>query len=569
MIRFLRGYLPEYRHYTIRLLLALLGMVLIAGSTAAIAWLMKPLLDEILIERDLTTLYTLPLWVVLAYLIKGGSSYLQIYQMSHIGQDIVRKVRDRLFSHLLTLDIPFFHHHHSGELLSRVTNDINRIQNAVSINLATLVRDSLTATALIGVVIYQSPLLAFFVLVVIPTAYFPVSMIARRLKRISHTVQERNADLTTHLNESFGNIEAIKAYSSERYEQRKFAETNRDFFWINLKAVKYTSLVIPVMEFFAALSAAAVIYIGGRQVIDGSLTAGAFFSFLTALLMSLDPLRRVSSTYSQFQDAIAAQERIDQLLQLPPEHDPGGNALSQCQRLSFQRVSLHYDGEQALSDIDLEAHQGEIIGLIGSSGSGKSSTVNLLLRFFEPTSGEIRINGEPLQRYQLAALRNQIAMVTQQIHIFNDTIAANVAYGEEIDTARVDLALQQANLADYVATLPAGVETPLQESGTNLSGGQRQRIAIARALYRNPSILIFDEATSALDNQSEAAITHTIHTLCKNRITIIIAHRLSSVAGVDRLYLFDRGEVVCSGTTAELQQHCASFRALQGGTDAI
>ena len=562
MFTLIQAYLPEYRHYRGKLLLALIAMVMVAGSSAAIAWMIKPLLDNIFVNKNVALLYTLPLFIVLAYAAKGGGSYVQTYAMSYVGQDIVRKVRDRLLEHLLALDLFFFHRYHSGELISRITNDINRIQGAVSSNLATLVRESLTAAGLISVVIYQSPTLSFITLVVIPAAFYPVKLISGKLKHISHTAQERNAELTSGLSEMFANVEAIKAYHTEDFESRRFAGANEACFKVNMRSVRTSGLVIPIMELFASFSAAAVIAIGGKQVIDGSLTVGAFFSFMTALFMSIDPIRRLSQTYAQFQDAVAAHERIQDLLALRPEVKSGAQELGEVGEIVFEQASLAYGDKVALHGVSLTAKRGEVIALVGGSGGGKSSIANLLLRFFDATEGTVSVNGEDIRRFSLQSVRARMAIVTQRVHIFNDSVAANVAYGAEIDEARVVEALQKANIWQHIQTMPDGIQTKLNEAGTNLSGGQRQRIAIARALYRRPSVLILDEATSALDNQSEAAIMETVRGLAPDIVTLIIAHRLKSVEMADRIYLIQEGQVVCQGSKDELMRECIHFQEL-------
>ncbi len=562
MFTLIRCYWPEYRRYRNKLLLALLAMVMVAGASGATAWMMKPLLDEILINKNTTMLTALPFFIMLAFLIKGVGTYVQQYTMSFVGQDIVRQVRDRLLRHLLHLDLDFFHRNHSGELISRVTNDIGRIQSAVSSDLATLVREAMSAVVLIGVVIYQSPSLAFITLVVIPAAYFPVELITRRLRKISHTTQARSATLSANLSEMFSNIEAIKAYHTESFEADHFARTNHSVFESSMKSVRIGGLVVPVMELFSSISGAIVIGLGGKAVIDGDLSAGAFFAFMTALFMAVDPIRRLTQTYAQFQDAIAAHERIQGMLTLTPEVRNGDVELRDVTSLSLHQTSLTYGGKTALCEVDLDAHKGEVIALVGGSGGGKSSVASLLLRFYDASAGEVVLNGQDIRTYSFTSVRAQIAIVTQRVHIFNDSIAANVAYGADVDEARVMDALKKANLWEHVASLPAGIHTHLNEAGTNLSGGQRQRIAIARALFRAPSVLILDEATSALDNQSEAAILETIRALAPEVITIIIAHRLKSVEIADRIYLIQNGQVVCHGKQAELMHDCTQFQEL-------
>lgn len=562
MLALIRAYLPEYRHYRGKLLLSLVAMLMVAGASAAIAWMIKPLLDDIFINKNAQLLHVLPLFIVVAFLAKGAGTYVQNYTVSYVGQDIVRKVRDRLLANLLALDLAFFHRYHSGELISRVTGDIGRIQGAVSASLATLVRESLTAAALIGVVIYQSPALSFITLVVIPAAFYPVSLISRRLKRISHTAQARNATLTANLSEMFANVEAIKAYHTEGFEAARFAQINKACCDINIKTVRIGGLVVPVMELFASVSAAVVIAVGGKQVIDGSLTVGAFFSFMTALFMAVDPMRRLSQTYTQFQDAVAAHERIQAMLALKPEVKGGEARLEDVATIAFERVSLAYGDEEALQDVSLAAQKGEVIALVGGSGGGKSSIAGLLLRFFDASAGTVLLNGRDIRGYSLTSVRERIAIVTQRVHIFNDSIAANVAYGAAVDEARVIAALRKANIWEHVAKLPEGIRTLLNEAGTNLSGGQRQRIAIARALYRDPRVLILDEATSALDNQSEAAVLETIRAIAPEIVTIVIAHRLKSVEIADRIYLVQGGRVLCQGSKAELMRDCVHFREL-------
>ncbi len=562
MFELIRAYWPEYHNYRNKLLVALVAMLMVAGASASIAWMIKPLLDEILVNKNASMLYLLPVLIVLAYLVKGVGAYVQQNVMGFVGQDIVRKVRDRLLSHLLHLDLAFFYRYHSGELISRVTGDIGRIQNAVSTSVATLVRETMTAIALIGVVIYQSPSLAFISLVVIPAAYVPVNLISRRLRRISHTAQARNAALSANLSEMFANVEAIKAYHTEAFEADRFALANQACLDISMKSIRIAGLVVPVMELFSSFTGAAVIAVGGKQVIDGDLTVGAFFSFMTALFMAVDPIRRLSQTYTQFQDAVAAHERIQFMMALDPEVRSGDAELMDVSEIAFDEASLAYGDKEALREVSLTAKKGEVVALVGGSGGGKSSIASLLLRFFDASAGVVSLNGQDIRNYSLTSVRKRIAIVTQQVHIFNDSIAANVAYGAVIDEARVTLALQKANLWQHVAALPEGIHTVLNEAGTNLSGGQRQRIAIARALFRDPRVLILDEATSALDNQSEAAILETVRALAPDIITIVIAHRLKSVEMADRIYLIQDGKVVCQGGQAELMRDCVQFREL-------
>ena len=560
MIDFIKSYAHEYKNYTSKIVIALIAMIIVAGSSAMIAYMIKPLLDEIFVQKNSQLLYILPALVILAFILKGGGSFLQSYMMGFVGQDIVRKTRDRILEKMLELDISFFYKYHSGELLSRVSNDVSRIQNAVSSSIATITRESLTAVALISVVIYQSPTLAFFTLIVIPASYYPVMILSKKLKKISHKAQEKNSDLTTILNEIFSNIEAIKSFGSEKIEVQKFSNFNKSFFELNIKSLKTGETVVPVMELFAAISAAAVILIGGQQVINGTMSVGSFFSFMTALFMAVDPIRRISVTYSQFQDAIAANERIKFILNQTSQIVPGDKKLNNINSIKIQNALLMFDDITALNNVCFEAQKGQIIALAGQSGGGKSSLVNLILRFYDTNSGEVFINNLNIKDYCLSSLRSKIAVVSQRIYIFNNTVAANVSYGhEDFEEGKVIEALKKANIYDYISSLPQGIYTVLNESGTNLSGGQKQRIAIARALYKQPDVLIFDEATSALDDESEVAISNTIRNISKEIITIIIAHRPKSLEIADFIYLFDSGKIICEGTREYVTNNCTKF----------
>lgn len=562
MIEFIKSYAKEYKNYKSQIALALIAMLIVAGSSASIAYMIKPLLDEIFVQKNSQLLYILPAIVILAFFAKGAGSYIQSYFMSYIGQDIVRKTRDRLLDHILHLDLTFFHSHHSGELLSRMTNDVARIQGAVSTSIATITRETMTAIALISIVIYQSPTLAFFTLIVIPASYYPVMILSKKLKKISHKAQEKNSDLTSKLNEIFANIEVIKASNAQNVESKKFSDFNKSFFDINMKSVKTSEMVVPVMELFASISAAAVILIGGAQVISGEMSVGSFFSFMTALFMAVDPIRRVSVTYSQFQDAIAANERINSIFNLLADVKSGDKNISNISNINLSNVSLRFGDTKALNKVNIELQKGVITAFAGSSGGGKSSVANLILRFFDPSEGEVVFNNENIKNFSLKSIRDKISIVTQRVYIFNDTIAQNVSYGSDFDEEKIKKALQKANILEFVLSLPEGLNTVLNESGTNLSGGQKQRIAIARALYKNPDVLIFDEATSALDNESEEAITKTIKEISKEAVTIIIAHRYKSLEIADQIYLFKNGHIECNGTKEALAENCEYFKKL-------
>ena len=564
MLKFLKEYFPYYKHYKIKFFLAFIGMLLVSISTAATAYLVKPVLDKIFIQKNETMLYILPVAIILAYFLKGIGAVLQQYYISYIGEDIVRKIRDKFLLHILNLDLDFFKKTHSGELVSRIINDINRIQSAIANQFATLIRDILMAVFLLGVVIYQNPKLALFALVILPFIIYPVNIISKKLKTLSKQAQMQTVKLNKHLSEIFKNVETIKAYNAKDIEINNFKKHNLKYLKINLKTVRTQALLIPLLETLSATIAAIVIIIGGKEVIDGEMSVGAFFSFMTALFMLTDPIRRISSTYSKMQDAIAANERLKEIFGIEANVKNGNKNIDEIKEIEFKNASLKYGNEYALKNISFKAKKPKIIGLVGDSGGGKSSFVSLIERFYDVSEGEILVNNKNIKNYDINSLRDKISYIPQNIHIFNDTIAANIAYGKEIDEDKIKKALKEANLLEFVENLENGIYTILQENGSNLSGGQKQRIAISRALYNNPDILILDEATSALDNKSEAVIMETIHNL-NDKLVFIVAHRLSTIENVDEILVFKKGKIVCKGKKEELLKSCEEFRKLYKG----
>jgi len=561
--QFIRQYVPYYKNYKRQFVFAIIGMIMVSAGTAGTAYVIKPVLDEIFINKDETMLQILPLAVIFLYSLKGFGQYIQTYYVSFIGSDIIRIVRDKFLSHILTQNLKFFNQKHGGELVSRVTNDINAIQSGVSSYIATILLEFFTVIALIGVVIYQSPKLAFYGLIVLPIIIYPLSLLAKKMKKLSHKTQEKVSSLTSILNEIFNNIELIIASNSQKTRSNGFENTNKEYFKLNMKSVKTNALVSPFMEIIGSIAAAIVIMFGGMEVINGNLSVGAFFSFMTALFMLYTPIKRLSSVYNSFQKSIAANERINDIFAASSDIESGTKVLDgQINSIYFKHISLKYDEQIALKDINIEINKGEKIALVGDSGGGKSSLVNLLLRFYDPFEGEITFNNTNINQLSLHSLRNSISIVTQRIYIFNDTIANNIAFGAELDEERVKFVLKQAHALNFVEELPEGIHTELDEFGSNLSGGQRQRIAIARALYKNPQILIFDEATSALDNESEALITKVLDEISQNRITFVIAHRLSTIKNADKILVFKNGKIICEGDEQSLLANCNEYKRL-------
>ena len=563
MLDFLKSYSGYYKDYKKHFLIVFAGLVMTSAATSAIAYLIKPVLDEIFIKKDTAMLATLPAVLVAVYFAKSLGSFLEAYYISFIGKDIVRRVRDSLLSSIMEADIAFFVKARSGELISRLTNDIGRIQSAVSSYLATMIKEGLTAVGLIGMVIYQSPKLAFIGLVVLPIAFYPLTLLANRMRKLSKKSQEINSDITAHLSEIFNNIEMIKAGCTESYEAKRFMSHTANSLKIDMKSVKTAEAVNPLMETLGAVAAAVVIYVGGSEVMEGRLSVGEFFSFLTALFLLYTPVRQLSSVFNKFQDAIAANNRIKELFEIKPTIIGGGKEVPKNpSTIELKNISLSYGDKTALNNVSVAFHKGQTTALVGQSGGGKSSLVSLILRFYEQSGGEILIDGERIEGYGLASLRGSISVVSQRVYILNDTVAANVAYGEEIDEKKVKEALKAAHAYAFVKHLPQGIHTVLDEFGANLSGGQRQRIAIARALYKNPTILIMDEATSALDNDSENEIIKTTAEIAKDKIVILVAHRPSTLKAASKIAVFKDGEIVGYGSEEELLSGCDEFARL-------
>ncbi len=560
-----RRYKPYFKDYKFQFFLVLIGIILTVSATAGLAHVMQPMMDDMFIKREEAMLTLIPLAVIAIYVVKSVGRYLQSASMAFIGQHIIARLRERLLEKVLHMDMQFLYINRSGELISRLTADIERVKYFVSNMLPELIRDFLTVVVLIGYVIYLNPKLAAYALIVLPLIVYPLMVIAKRLKKYAHRSQERNADVIARLTEVFNNSEIIKANATERFEMNRFSLENWKFFKVIMKALYASEAVPPLLEIIASLGIASVIFVGGHDVINGEMTVGEFTAFLTAVGLMLDPARRIGIIYSKVQDAIAATERIFSILDREADIKDGVVELvDDIHRIEFKNVRLNYGDKTALHGINVSIQEGQNIALVGDSGGGKSSLINLLLRFYDPNEGAVLINGRPITDYTQQSLRHHISLVSQRVYIFQDTLAANVAYGQEIDEARVMEALRLSDAEDFVASLPDGMHTMMEEFGANLSGGQRQRIAIARTIYKHASLLLLDEATSALDNESEKRIQKALEEYTKDKLTITIAHRLSTSEHADRIYVFKEGRIVASGTHNELLEHSEEYQKLAG-----
>lgn len=560
-----KRYFPYLKEYKLEYLIVFIGIILTVSATTATAHIMKYVTDEMLIAKKEEMLVIIPLALIGIYIVKSVGRYIQSVFTKHIGMHMVSRFRELLLEKIIRLDMIFLYLNRSGELISRVTNDINRIQYFVSNMLPELLRESLIAISLVGYVIYLNPTLAFYSLIVVPLIIYPLILIAKKLKKYSHRSQAKNADVVTRLTEVFNNSEIIKANATEAFEVKRFSEQNWQFFKINMKAVYVGDIVSPMMEIIGASGLAAVIFVGGREVIEGRMTPGDLTAFLTAVGLVFQPVRRIGTIFAKIQDATAASERVFEVLDTPSRIVDGTKLLTQdIHEIRFENVRLKYEGYNILDGINFEIHAGENIALVGDSGGGKSTFINMLLRFYDPDEGGVYVNGTNIKEFTNDSYKHHISLVSQRIYIFQDSLAANVAYGQEIDEQRVYEALKLADALSFVEELEDGMYTKMEEFGANLSGGQRQRIAIARAIYKHASLLLFDEATSALDNESEKRIQQALQEYTKDKITITIAHRLSTIEHADKIIVLQKGRIMACGTHNELLESSEIYKKLAG-----
>ncbi|MGZ5207660.1 MAG: ABC transporter ATP-binding protein [Sulfuricurvum sp.] len=558
-----RRYWPYIQNFKLHYFWVLIGIILTVSATSGTAYIMKPMIDNMFIQKDSSMLIWIPLGLIGIYIIKSAGRYIQSVNTNYIGLHIITQLRTVLLRKILFMDMSYIHTNRSGEMISRITNDIGRVQYFVSNMLPEFIRETLTVAALIGYVIYLNATLAFYAFIVLPVLVFPLMQITRRLKKLSRTSQEKNADIVSRLTEVFNNTEIIKLNATENYELDRFEEENWHFFKINMKAVYTNELVSPLLEIIASVGLALVIYMGGKEVIGSQMTPGEFFSFFTAVGLAFQPARGVGIIYAKMQDALAASERVFTLLDLSNNVHDGKVVLEEpIKSIHFADVSLHYGDKIVLRDINLEIHERQTIALVGDSGGGKSTLVNAIVRFYDTSRGKIFINAIPITELTQHSLRDHIAVVSQRVYIFQDTLAANVAYGHEVDEKRVFEALKSADALEFVQSLSEGIYTLMEEAGSNLSGGQRQRIAIARAIYKKASVLILDEATSALDNETERRIQNALKEYTKDKITILIAHRLTTVEHADTILVLKHGEIVARGTHQELLENSSEYQRL-------
>ncbi len=550
-----------------RIAFAVFCMILVAGATAANAWLMQPVLDDVFLNRNREMLYLVPTAILVIALIKGSATYGQSVTMNHIGQRIISGVQLQMFAHLMRSDISFFQSNATGNLISRFNNDANMLRAAVSTALTGIAKDSLTLAFLVALMFYQDWLLALISFFVFPAAVFPIVRIGRRMRKVSANTQTQMGELTTILDETFQGARHVRAYGMEDYEISRAGGVIENIFQLVQKAARVRSLTHPIMETLGGVAIAVVILYGGARVIDGTTTPGTFFSFITALLLAYQPMKSLANLNASLQEGLAAAQRIFALIDVEPkiQDRPDATDLKNVKGgIRFDAVGFAYDeGRAALDGITIDIPPGRTVALVGPSGAGKSTILNLIPRFYDCDTGSIAIDGHDIRDVTLASLRANIALVAQDITLFDDTVRANIAYGRP-DASDEDIraAAKAADAHDFIETLVDGYDTHVGGRGLRMSGGQRQRIAIARAMLKNAPILLLDEATSALDSETERQVQAALDTLTRGRTTVVIAHRLSTVTAADIIYVMDGGRVVEQGTHRSLLEAGGAYARL-------
>jgi len=542
------------RPFVPKLVLASIAMGGVSALTAAQALVVKPVVDGVFIDREVGVLWDLAVMVVLIFLLKGLFAFLNSFLMGSVGQRIVMELRNQLYARAQFVPISHLDDIPSGVMISRVTYDVQITQSALTSAITGIVLECLTIIGLVAVVFLRSSLLAAVAVLVFPAVVLPILRFGKKQKRLSSEGQTRMGRLNTFMVESFTGARIVKAFGMEEYEIKRFDEENRRFFDVVLRAIRIRAFSSPLMEVFGAVGASAIIVIGGKMVISGSMTPGDFASFMTAIFLLYQPLKKLNNAVQVIQEGSAAAERIFQFLDTPQEEVARGAQFQGLREgISFRDVSFRYRDEWVLQGISLNIRVGEVVAFAGASGVGKTTLINLILRFYDTTAGSILIDGVDLREYSLRSLRSQIAFVSQQTILFNDTIWANIAYGSpEKSEEEIQAAARAAYAHDFICALPEGYDTVIGERGIKLSGGQAQRISIARALLKNVPILILDEATSSLDSESESLIQKALENLIRGRTTIIVAHRFSTIRNASRIFVLAEGRVVEEGTHPEL-----------------
>ncbi|WP_303721234.1 ABC transporter ATP-binding protein [Malonomonas rubra] len=561
-LRLVRYALP----YKGRIALSMLASLGVGGSDAIIAYLVKPFVDELIIAGNVTMAKMIPFLVIGLAAFKGASRYIQQYNIRTAGQAAIQDIRDQLYSHSIKLSMRFFVSNSSGTLMSRILNDVNVMQAALSDVLVTILREATTMIALTGYAFYADWRMALMAFVVIPASVWPAAAIGKKIKKFSRRGQGAMGIVTAALEQTFSGIKVIKAFGTEELENRKFKAENACFFRFICKTFKYDAVSSPVIELLTSFGVAAVLWYGLDRVMAEEITKGDLFSILAAILLMYTPLKRLTRVNNIVQQALGAGERVFEVLDQRSEIVDEVDAVELPRshgRVCFEQVDFAYDDEPVLRNFSVQTETGEVVALVGPSGAGKSTIISLLNRFYDPQTGRILIDGYDICNVTQKSLHKNLALVDQETFLFNDTILNNIRYGrQDADPQMVEAAARKAYADEFIRLLPEGYQTMIGDRGVRLSGGQRQRICIARAILRDAPILMLDEATSALDTESEAMVQQALGNLMRNRTTFVIAHRLSTVMHADRILVLEDGEIKEQGSHQQLLEKGGLYKRL-------
>ncbi len=558
----------EYlRPFIGRLIFSLVCMIAVGGLSALAAYLIKPALDDIFISKNKHMLLILPFAIVATYFFKGLFTYLQGYQTHYISEKILFNIRNQLFDHILYLPTKFFDKYHSGELMSRLLNDTEQVQNSIATVIPNTIRESFKIAGLLVVLYINNWKLAMVATIVFPMAGYPLIHFGRKMKNLGKKRQLSIAGLTTLIQEALINIRLIKAFATESRESGTFEKESDDFLNIKLATIKIDEMTSPLMEFIGSLGIAFLIWTGGMLVFKNEITVGGFFSFIAALFMMYKPFKTVAKANNLINTSIASVERIFEIIDMEKETVKSGNIefTGVKESIKFNDVSFKYPDtdDYAIKNINLEIKRKTTVAFVGESGGGKSTILELVPRYYDPNQGTITIDGIDLRDFDLQSLRRKTAIVSQRIMLFNRSVKENIAYGmDNLSEKEIMEAAKAAYAHDFIMKLKDGYDTNIQEQGIILSGGEKQRIAIARAIVKNPDILILDEATSALDSESEYIVQKALKNLMKNRTVLMAAHRISTAISADKIVVIKNGTIVDMGSHHELIERCAYYKKL-------